>query len=94
MARTRRSGYVYRKGSKWYLRYYDVVQDPDGTIRHPQRSKVLVEAEGPYRSKKAVQLLADDFLRPLNSGTVTPSSGMSLKRFVDDFYLPFAERQK
>ena len=94
MARTRQSGYLYRKGSKWCLRYYDVAQDPDGTIRHPQRSKVLVEAEGPYRSKKAVQLLAEEFLRPLNIGTVTPSSGMSLKRFVEDLYLPFAERQK
>src|SRR6516225_9335399 len=66
----------------------------DGTIRHPQRSRVLVRAEGPYRTKKAAQSLADEFLKPLNNGSITASSGMTLKRLVEDFYLPFAERQK
>lgn len=74
---THQSGYLYRKGKSWCLRYYDVVQEPDGTIRHPQRLRVLVEAEGPYRTKKAAQSLADEFLKPLNSGTVTASSGMT-----------------
>ncbi len=94
MGRTHQSGYLYRKGKSWCLRYYDIVQEPDGTIRHPQRSRVLAEAEGPYRTKKAAQSLADEFLKPLNSGTITASSGMTLKRFVEDFYLPFAEKQK
>lgn len=95
MRRTRHQrGYLYRKGRNWCLRYYDIVQGPDGAVRRPQRSRVLAEASGPNRTKKAAQLLADEFLKPLNDGTITPASGMTLQEFGEKSYLPHVEQQK
>lgn len=37
--------------------------------------------------------LADEFLKPLNDGTITPASGMTLQEFGEKTYLPHAEQQ-
>jgi integrase len=94
MSRTRQSGHLYRKGGNWCLRYYDLTQEPDGTIRRPQRSRILVEAAGQYRSKKAAQVLADEFLAPFNNGTITTQSCMSVVQFWEKQYLPYVQAQK
>jgi len=96
MKRTRRhqKGYVFRKGNCWYLRYYDTEVQEDGTINTVQKCRSLADFGGEYRSKKAVQVLADEFLAPLNNGTVTPQSTMKLTQFVEDHYLPFVEGHK
>ena len=95
MRRTRhQNGYLYRKGRNWCLRHYDIAQEPDGTVRHPQRSRVLAEASDPNRTKKAAQLLADEFLKPLNDGTIIPASAMTLREFGEKMYLPNVEQQK
>ena len=92
MKRTRhQKGYVYKKGNLWMLRYYDNQELPDGTIKRLQKGHKLVEACGEYRSKAAARVLADEFLSPLNDGRTTPQSVMSLRRFVEGYYLPFAE---
>jgi integrase/recombinase XerD len=95
MKRTRhQSGYLYRKGNLWMLRYYELQVLPDGTIRNVQKAHKLIEAEGDYRSKKAARLLADEFLAPLNDGRTTTQSAMTLTQFVDNNYLPFVEAHK
>jgi hypothetical protein len=38
--------------------------------------------------------LAEKTLRPLNDGAVVAESTMSLNRFMETVYLPYAERQK
>jgi hypothetical protein len=39
-------------------------------------------------------VLADEYLAPLNNGTVTPQSTMSLVRYINDWYLPYVKQQK
>ena len=84
-------GYVYRKGNLWLVRYYDNEMLSDGTISRVQRAHKLVEAAGEYRSKRAVRVLADEFLAPLNDGRTTPQSTMTLTQFVEGRYLPFVK---
>ena len=96
MKRSRRHqrGYVYRKGSFWYLRYYDHEVQADGTLKQVQKCRQLVEFGGDYRSKSAVRVLADEFLAPLNNGTMSPASTMTLNQFIEQRYLPYVESEK
>jgi integrase len=96
MKRTRhhQSGYVFLKGSNWYLRYREDVTREDGSIDHIQKCRQLAKAEGKYRSRRSVEQLAEEILRPLNDGTSTAESTMSLNQFIKDLYLPYVEEQK
>ena len=88
------NGYVFRSGRYWYLRYYDTVLTDSGETHRVQNCKQLVVAEGAFRSKKSAQRLAEEYLKPFNDGTHRPEGTMSLKRFVENEYLPFIQRQK
>ncbi len=94
MTRTRRKqkGYVFRKGRKWYLRYYDYVYFAGAEPLHLQKCRKLGEAVGKNRmSKKDACAESANFLLRLNDGTLTPESTMALEQFVEDFYLPHVQ---
>jgi len=96
MGRTRhhQEGYVFHKGSNWYVRYREEVQLEDGSIAPIQKCRRLAKATGEYRTKRAVEELAEEILRPLNDGTSRPESTMSLNRFIKNSYLPYVNEQK
>jgi len=96
MARTRhhQSGYVFRKGSNWYVRYREDVQLENGSVQRLQKCHKLAEASGQYRNKGAAEELAGEFMRSVNHGEVRPESTMSLNQFIEDCYLPYVEEQK
>ena len=96
MKRTRhhQSGYVFLKGSNWYVRYREDVYArmvQSSTSRSAGGSQ---RRKGEYRSRRSVEHLAEDILRPLNDGTSTAESTMSLNQFVEELYLPYVEEQK
>ena len=92
MTRTRRhqKGYVFKKGSTWYLRYFDNVVGPSGDVERKQRCCKLADA----RTKQEARQSAEEVLRPLNDGTATPASTMTLRRYVEEYYLPYVAEQK
>jgi hypothetical protein len=96
MARTRhhQAGYVFRKGSNWYVRYREDVQLENGSVQRIQKCHKLAEASGQYRTRDAAEELAEEFIRSVNRGDVRPESTMSLNRFIEDCYLPYVEQQK
>jgi len=96
MKRTRRhqKGYVFKKGSAWYLRYYDLIVGPTGEVKRKQKCHTLAVAVGWTKTKRAARELAEQFLRPLNDGTATPESSMTLLQFIEEFNLPHVEEQK
>jgi integrase len=53
-----------------------------------------VEYGGDYRSKSAAQVLADEFLAPLNNGKMSAASTMTLNELFEKHYLPFIESHK
>jgi integrase len=93
-AQRHQKGYVYRKGSNWYLRYYEHELQADGTVKQGQRCHKLVEYGGEYRSKSAVRVLADEFLAPRNNGTMSPAGTMTLNVWIEKCYLPFIQSNK
>jgi hypothetical protein len=93
-ARRHQKGYVFRKGNIWYVRFYDRELQADGNIKQVQKCKKLVEFGGDYRSKSAVRVLADELLAPLNNGTMSAASTMTLNQFIERRYLPFINEHK
>jgi len=93
-ARQQQAGYVFRKGAFWYVRYRERVVLENGAVRRVHRSRRLTDSYRPYRTKRAVEQLAEKILRPLNDGAVVAESTMSLNRFIETAYLPYAEQQK
>ena len=87
-------GYIYRKGSYWYVRFYDSVAQGDGSINRVQVARRVAPFCEQYHSKRAVIPLAEEFLLPLNSGTLTPESTMTLGQFVEQSYLSHAATQR
>ena len=92
MKRTRRhqKGYVFKKGSTWYLRYFDNIVGLSGDVEHKQKCCKLADA----RTKQEARQSAEEVLRPLNDGTATPASTMTLRRYVEEYYLPYVAEQK
>src|SRR5260370_6592259 len=96
MARTRhtQAGYVFKKGSIWYVRSREKVQLEGGSIKRIQKCRRLAEATGQYRTKRAAEQLAEEIIRPLNDGVIRPESTMSLNQFIEVSYLPYVADQK
>jgi integrase len=93
-ARRHQQGYIFRKGDSWYLRYYEQVAVPEGVTISKRKCKKLADCDRNHKSKQSVRRLAEDFLKPFNDGTNTPTSGMTLREFVEISYLPYAREQK
>jgi integrase len=95
MKRSRtQKGHVYLKGGSWYVRYYDFRISADGTIERVQKAHRLGRAINKYRSKKAANQLAEEFLAPINAGRFSPESMMTVTQFAENVYLPFVETHK
>jgi hypothetical protein len=90
------TGYVFRAGNWWYLRYRDTVLAHGTTKRQQLTHKLARVAPGDRRLKRApdnVVILKDEFLRPLNQNGYTPESTQTLADFVDHVYFPHAVEQ-
>jgi integrase len=96
MAGTRhhQAGYVFKKGSNWYVRYREDVQLENRSVQRIQKCQKLAEASGQYRTRGAAEELAEEFMRSVNRGERRPESTMSLNQFIEDCYLPYVEEQK
>jgi integrase len=89
------TGYLFHRGTSWFVRYRDDVLQPDGTLKHVQVCKKLdVEYGGEYRTKASVREFVEKILGPLNSGTLNPASTQTVTEFVEKIYLPeYVEKQ-
>lgn len=90
MARKRhQTGHLVRKGTGWYLRYLDNVQQADGSIKRKLLCKKLdVPEDREHRSKASVKTYAEAFLAPINEGKVDARSTMSVRDYVETVYVP------
>jgi integrase len=87
-------GYIYRHRNSWLLRYYEWELDAaTGQPKRTQRCVRLAPYNADYPNKRAVELLADKHLAPINSKIVTPEGAMAVSTFIDKFYLPHCERE-
>lgn len=76
------TGYIFKKGSAWYLRFRDGGK---------QRCKRLADVCDQYRREKDVEPLAAEFLAPFNAGKVRAESWISVSEFAEKHWLVWAE---
>jgi hypothetical protein len=91
--RQHQRGHIFLKGNNWYLRYRQYEIGADGKEHLVQRCQKLAANVGRYRSKRAVKALADEFLAPLNDGTLTSEGNMTTVDFWEERYFPFITAQ-
>jgi integrase len=87
------TGYAWRVKRSWYGRWYQDEFDTDGNIVRVQHSERLCEYNDVYRSKKDVQILLADKLRPINDDRAAPEATLTLARYFEKFFLPYAKRE-
>jgi integrase len=81
-------GYLFHKGSAWFLRYCDDILVNGVVVRNLVCKKLDVPYAGEFRKRKSIQPFIDKILQPINSGTTTPQSTQLVTAFVRDCYIP------
>jgi hypothetical protein len=84
------NGTIKKIGRSWYGRWREDAL-VDGQVKRIQKFEKLAEVDDRYRSKADVRPLLADRLRALNEGRTDARSTLSLKAFMDEYYLPYAK---
>ena len=84
-------GSIYKKHGAWYV-VYRADEVVDGKTVRKQKTHRLVDASEEYRTAKSVETLAQDHLRALNLGTVTPQSSVTVAEFAEKEFLPYVKQ--
>lgn len=87
-SRHHQKGHIFLHGNAWYLRYRIPEMQSDGSFKNAQKCEPLVKYGGQYRSKRAVQVLAEEFLAPYNNNSTSLLSGATLNHWMEKHYLP------
>jgi integrase len=85
-------GQIFQHRGNWRVRYREKVIK-DGKIAKVLRSSFLAPVGKEYPSKRSVGLLADKILAPLNAGHVQPESSLTVVYFIENYYLPFVQKE-
>jgi integrase len=91
------SGYIYKRGGWWVLRYRENVVD-NGQVRRRQLAKQIEQVKPEHmrlkRPPPEIEDAASAILLPINSNAYTPEATQSLGQFVENVYLVNLETQK
>jgi len=82
-------GSLRKRGKKhpvWELQWWANVINPDGTLGRKRESMILGSIS--ELSRKQAIRLAQEQLRPLNFGKITPQSDVTLRDFVERHFVP------
>jgi integrase len=84
-------GYVFKKGSSWFLRYRENT-NVDGQIVRKQKCVRLAECSDRYRTKGDLDDLVSEKLARARTAEKCPHSSDPFGEYVEDVYLPFVLR--
>jgi len=85
-------GRIYQHNGSWCLQFYDDILT-DGKPTRKRRFAKLAPVSKEYPTKRSVLLLAEKHLAPVNSGQLQPESAILLADYIEDIYLPAAEKR-
>src|SRR5712692_5495650 len=87
------TGYVFRNGSSWFLRYRDnfVIE---GKIVRKQKCIKLADISDRYRRESDVTDLVTEKLTGVKVAALCPQSSSSFVDYVENTWLPFVKRSK
>jgi integrase len=90
MARRRyQKGNIRKRGKRnpvWELQWWTDCINPDGTIGRKRESVILGAVAS--MTRRQAQKAAEEHLRPLNLGKVTPFSAIAFREFVEKYFIP------
>jgi len=84
-------GFVYRKGSSWFLRYRDNFI-LDGKLVRKQKCVKLADYGDRYRCEKDLDELVAEKMSGVRQAARCPHSSDSFASYVESVYLPFVQR--
>src|SRR5262245_6452450 len=85
------SGYIYKHGGSWFLRYRDNFT-VDGQIIRKQVCKKLADYCDHYRCERDVKDLAEAEIAKVKQSAKTPHPGILFTEYVEQVYLPYVKR--
>ena len=92
MARKRyQRGNIRKRGTRnpvWELQWRTDVIQPDGSIGRKRESYILGRVS--KMNKRQAMRIAEELLRPLNLGKITPFSAITFRDFVEKHFIPNA----
>lgn len=91
------TGYVFRKGDAWFLRYRDSFVTNGQLVRRQVCKKLSAVDPEHVRLKRPPQIVLDlaaEELNPVNSSNLEPGKNVTLQDFVTNVYFPNIEGQK
>ena len=94
MPNRHQSGYVFRRGTWWYVRFYDNVAKAEGRIVRRQVCRQIAPHCDRYRCRRDVMPLVEEMLKQVNAGGCLPESVLTVSQFIEDHYLKYADREK
>ena len=85
-------GSLYAQHGSWFVRYWETVRHPDGSIRRKNPAYRLASVKD-YPKKSDVIPLKNRFMERLNKVGFTPEAGVSLVDFVEKTFFPACEKR-
>ena len=86
-------GSIQKRHGAWHL-IYRVDEIIDGQPVRKQVTRRLAPVCDDYRSEKDVRPLADEHLRPMNLGALTPEGSLTVSDFAKKYFLPDVTAKK
>lgn len=86
------TGYIWKKGGHWYGRWREDVLVGDH-IERQAKVRQLAPYCDRYRNPSDVQPLLDDILRPINEGRANPRGTMTVAKYYENIFLPYAKAE-
>lgn len=93
----KQNGYIYRRAGWWVLRYRENLLENGQMVRRQMAYK-LEEIQPEHarlkRPPASVKEKAEDYLRPLNRGTVNPKATQTIGEFAENSFFPMLEKDQ
>ena len=85
-------GSLYAQHGSWFVRYWELVRQPDGTVKRAHPAHRLASVKD-YPKKSDVIPLKNRFMERLNKIGFTPEAGVSLVDFAEKTFFPAGEKR-
>jgi hypothetical protein len=80
-------GSIFKRHGAWHL-VYRITEVISGQLVRKQITRRLASVTDEYRSVRDVRPLADEHLRPMNLGSITPEGSLTVSDFAKNYFLP------
>ena len=85
-------GSLYAENGSWFVRYWEIVRQPDGSLKRKHPAHRLASVKD-YPRKSEVIPLRNSFMEKLSKIGFTPEAGVSIVDFVENTFFPACEKR-